>query len=74
MITVLAKPAARENKVERVNETTFRIFTTEPSEKNKANEAITRLLAEELGVAPSRLTLTRGKKSRLKRFEVQKEN
>ncbi|MDO8311855.1 MAG: DUF167 domain-containing protein [Sideroxyarcus sp.] len=68
MIIVLAKPSARENKVERVNEHTFRIFTTAPSEKNEANEAIQKLLAEELGVAPSTLTLVRGKKSRLKRF------
>lgn len=71
MITVLAKPSAREDKVERVNDTTFRIFTTEPSEENKANHAITKLLAEELGVAPSTLTLVRGKKSRLKKFVVQ---
>ncbi|MFA6511570.1 MAG: DUF167 domain-containing protein [Patescibacteria group bacterium] len=68
VITVLAKASAQMNKVERVDDTTFRIFTTEPSEKNKANEAITKLLAEELDVAPSTLTLVRGKKSRLKKF------
>jgi uncharacterized protein YggU (UPF0235/DUF167 family) len=71
-ITVLAKPAARENKVIRVNETTFRVFTVESAEKGRANDAIQTLLAAELGLAPTTLTLVRGKKSRLKRFAVEK--
>lgn len=37
----------------------------------KANRALCRLLAKRLGVAPSRVTVERGEKSRVKRIRVE---
>ena len=48
----------------------LRIRVTAPPEDGKANEAVRRLLARALGVAPSRLTLIRGAAARDKLFRL----
>lgn len=48
----------------------IRIAVTEVAEDGRANAAVTRVLAEALGIAPSRLTLERGATARLKLFRV----
>ena len=47
------------------------VYVTAPPDKNKANEALLRLLAEHLGIAATRLTLLRGQTSRNKMVKVQ---
>lgn len=42
-----------------------------PPEDGKANEAVRRLLARALGIAPSRLTLVRGATARDKLFRLE---
>ena len=39
-INVKAKPSAREEKVEKIDENNFVVSVTEPPEKGKANNAI----------------------------------
>jgi len=46
----------------------IRINVTAPPENGKANEAVRRILAAAMGVAPSNLTLQRGQTSRDKVF------
>ena len=52
------------------HEGTLRLKVREPAEKGRANAAVTRLLAEELAILPSRVRLARGGSSREKLFEV----
>ncbi|WP_144299656.1 DUF167 domain-containing protein [Elioraea rosea] len=49
----------------------LRVAVTEPPEDGRANEAVIRLLADALGVAPSRCTLVSGAASRQKRVHVE---
>lgn len=42
------------------------VYVTAPPDKNKANEAMIRLLAKHLAVPPSHLTLLRGHTNRTK--------
>lgn len=66
-IAVHVTPGARQNAVTRENGT-LRIAVTAPPEDGKANEAVRKLLARAMNVAPSHLTLQRGHTSRDKTF------
>jgi uncharacterized protein YggU (UPF0235/DUF167 family) len=46
-------------------------YVTAVPEKGKANEALLRLLAKHLGLAPSRLKIVRGHTSRNKVIEIE---
>jgi uncharacterized protein len=48
----------------------IRVLVTAVPEDGAANDAVRRLLADALGIAPSRLTLVRGAASRNKVFRV----
>lgn len=60
-------PGARRNALQGPP---WRAFVTAPPEDGRANDAVQKLLARALGVAPSRLTLIRGAKSREKLFRL----
>jgi uncharacterized protein YggU (UPF0235/DUF167 family) len=49
----------------------LRLAVTEPPEDGRANQAVLRLLADRLGVAPSACTLLRGAASRAKLIRVE---
>ena len=70
MIEVKAHPKAKRNRVEERAPGRYEIWTTAAPDRGAANEAITRLLADHLGIAPARLTLRRGATARAKFFEV----
>ncbi len=69
-ISVKAKSNAREEKIERMDETHFSISVKEPPVGGKANAAIRRVVAHHFGVPPSRVELVSGHASRQKVFEV----
>ena len=48
----------------------IRVYVTEPPEDGRATEAVRCALAHALGLAPSRLALSRGATARDKRFRV----
>ncbi|HGG04867.1 MAG TPA: DUF167 domain-containing protein [Aliiroseovarius sp.] len=68
-IAVRVTPKAARNRIEEC-ETGLRIYVTCVPEDGKANKAVTKLLAQALGVAKSRLNLTRGASSRDKVFRL----
>lgn len=68
MLVVRATPRARRNAVEPGDP--IRVWVTAPPTDGKANEAVRKLLAQALGVAPSRLTFVRGDSARDKLFRV----
>lgn len=47
------------------------VYVTAPPDKNKANEALIRLLAKHFDVAPSHVVIIRGHTSRHKVIEIQ---
>ncbi len=46
------------------------VYVTAPPDRNRANEAMIRLLAKHFGVAPSRLSILRGQTSRNKLLRI----
>lgn len=69
-IFVKAKPSAREEKIEKIDEINFIIAVKEPPKNSKANRAIAKALALHFNVAPSRVNLISGFSSKKKVFEV----
>ncbi|MEI4486218.1 DUF167 domain-containing protein [Frigidibacter sp. MR17.14] len=69
VVALKVTPGARRNRLFR-RDGQIRVEVTEAPERGRATEAAARLLAEALGVAPSRLTLTRGAASRDKTFRI----
>ncbi len=69
-ITVRAKPSAREEKIDKISETEFKILVKEPAKEGRANWAIERALAKHFGVAISRVRMISGQTSRIKVVEI----
>ncbi|MBU1146554.1 DUF167 domain-containing protein [Patescibacteria group bacterium] len=69
-IFVSAKPRAREEKVERVDENNFIVSVTAPPVKGLANQAIIKVVAGYFKVAPSRVKIVSGFTSRQKVLEI----
>ena len=69
-IAVRVQPNARVNKVEQIGTVSYRVSTTATPEAGKANQAVVKLLAKHLDVAPSLITLVSGANARDKVFEI----
>ena len=69
-IFVKAKPGARQEKVEKIDESHFVVSVTEPPEKGKANDAIRNALAVYFKTGSSRVKIVSGYSSREKIVEI----
>ncbi len=69
-IFVTAKTSARQTVVKKKDESHFDVSVKEAPLENRANKAITRALADYFDIAPSRISLVRGEKSKQKVFEI----
>ena len=69
-ITIHAKPGARKNEVEKIDDEEYVVSVKQPPLHGRANKAITELLAEYFKVSKSSVSLTTGRTSRQKTFEV----
>ena len=65
-IHVIAKAAARQNKVEKLDESHFRVAVKVPPEDGQANEAILELMAEYFNRPKSCFHLLSGHRSKNK--------
>lgn len=71
MITVRVKPGSKKGPlVEADDDGALTIYVQERAVDGKANDAVTKLLAEHLGVPRSRVELISGATARLKRFRI----
>ena len=70
-IVVHAKPGARKNEVEKVDDEEYVVSVKKPPVQGRANRAIIELLAEYFGVSKSSVSLITGKTSRIKIFQIQ---
>lgn len=69
-IFVKSKPGAREEKVEKVDDSHYTVAVKAPPEKGKANQAIAKALAAYFKVAFVDVILKSGATSRQKVFEI----
>lgn len=69
-LAVRVQPGARKTELTETPEG-LRARVTAPPEDGRANDAVRRLLAAELGIAPGRVVLLRGQKSRDKTFRIE---
>ena len=69
---VKASPGSRKNEIRGVVDGALKISVTAVAEKGKANAAIIKLLAKELGVAKSQIELVSGATGSRKKFLVQR--
>ena len=69
-INVKAKPSARGEKVEKIDEQNYVVSVVEPPIKGKANEAIRNALAVYFKTGSSRVKIVAGYTSRNKIIEI----
>lgn len=69
-LAVKITPKAKQNSVKKISDIEYHIRTTAPPDKGKANTAVLKLLAQELNIPKSHLTITHGHTSRNKIFET----
>ncbi|BBY83820.1 DUF167 domain-containing protein [Mycolicibacterium pulveris] len=70
-VVVRVKPGSRKGPlVETGDDGSLTIYVKERAVDGKANEAVVKVLARHLGVAPSRVRLVSGRTARIKRFRI----
>lgn len=69
-IFVQAKPGAREQRVEKIDEMHYVVAVKEPPVEGRANAAIVRALVAHFKIAPSRVRIISGHTSRQKVVEI----
>jgi uncharacterized protein YggU (UPF0235/DUF167 family) len=70
MVAVRVRPSSARRRIGPYAEGVLTVDVTRPPADGEATEAARLLVAEALGIAPSRVRLVAGARSRLKRFEV----
>ncbi len=70
MIPVRVQPRGSRNEISGVVDGRLRVKTTAPPTDGRANIAVTRQLAKEFNVPPSRISLKSGASARNKTFAV----
>lgn len=70
-IKVRVQPRASKNEIAGYHGDALRVRVTAPPEGGRANEAVTGILADALGVAKSRISIIRGTASREKVVAVE---
>ena len=70
LLRVRVQPGAARDEVVGWREDVLRVRVVAPPHEGRANQAVTRLLAAALGVAPSTVELVRGAAARDKLFRV----
>lgn len=69
-IFVRAKPQAKENRVERLDETHYAVWVKEPAAEGKANSAIEKALASHFRVPVSYVQIVSGHATRTKKVDI----
>lgn len=69
-VSVIVKTNAKQEKVERVDDTCLKVAVTASPVEGKANEALIKILARHFHVAPSTIVILSGHKAKQKVVEV----
>jgi len=65
-LSVMAKPNAKECKVEKVSDDSFRVWVKEPPNQGEANTAVLKALAQYFGASLSQFKILSGHQSKKK--------
>ena len=71
ILPVRAQPGARRNGIRGLQDGALKVSVTQVAEKGKANSALVKVLAKELGLRKSQIHLLSGETSSQKRFLVE---
>ena len=74
LIKIKVIPKAKLNKIEKISDTEYRLWVTASPDKGKANQAVIETLADELGVAKSKIEIITGLTNREKLIKVNYNN
>jgi uncharacterized protein (TIGR00251 family) len=69
-ITIRVTPRSSRNAIE-VDGEAIKVWVSAPPADGQANDAVCKLLAKALGIAPSKLSIVKGESSRDKTIQVQ---
>jgi len=69
IITAHVRPRAKRNALEWLDDTTVKIWVTEVAEKGKANKAVLKILAKDLGCSNYELEIVRGATTSIKHIK-----
>ena len=69
-IIVKTKPGAKDDKIERIDESNYVISVKEPPINGRANAALIKLLAEHFDISPSLIEIISGFTARVKVIEI----
>ena len=70
LLAVRVHPRARKDEIRGERDGVLRIRVTAPPVEGRANDAVRKLLAKRLGIAPGRVTVVRGATGRDKLVEI----
>ncbi len=70
LLPIHAQPGSRRNEIVGEHDGRLKIAVTQVAEKGKANKAIIKLLAKELGVSKSQLEITAGETASKKTVQI----
>lgn len=70
-IFVKVKPAAKEEKVEKIDDANFKVEVKEPPIEGRANRAVIKALADYFGCAQSNVRIIAGFTSRSKTINIE---
>ena len=69
-IIVKAKPGAREDKIEKINDNSYIVSVTAQPIHGKANASIVKLLADHFQISPSLVEIISGHMARVKVIKI----
>jgi hypothetical protein len=69
-IAIKIKPNAKQEKIEKINESEYLLWVRSPAQEGKANQAAIALLSDFLRIPKTRITIIRGHKSRNKIISI----
>lgn len=69
-LKILVKLNSSKNLIKKINETDWNVWTTKRAIEGEANKSVIDLVAKELGVAKSRITIIKGIKNKSKILEI----
>ncbi|MCA9132149.1 MAG: YggU family protein [Planctomycetales bacterium] len=70
ILPVRAQPGAKKNMIQGTHDGQLKVAVTAPPDQGKANEAIVRLLADQLSISKSSIVLLSGATNRRKKFLI----
>lgn len=70
LLKIKVKPQSKENKIEKLKENEFLIYTREKTENNKANESVVLILSQYFNIPAKKIVIIKGLQNRSKIVKI----